>query len=120
MVLTQSGFVGIGTTTPREALSVNGSIRSKEVKVETSNWPDYVFKQTYRLKSLAEVKSFIDKNHHLPEIPTKIEVATDGQNLGEMNKLLLKKIEELTLYLIDLKKDNEILEARVKKLETVK
>ncbi|MES2277548.1 MAG: hypothetical protein V4592_16100 [Bacteroidota bacterium] len=101
-----NGYVGIGTSTPHEALSVNGNIRSKEIKVETSNWPDYVFKSNYHLLSLAEIKTFIDKNHHLPEIPSEQEINKDGVRLGEMNKLLMKKVEELTLYLIE--KDNQM------------
>jgi hypothetical protein len=104
------GNVGIGTATPTEALSVNGKIRSKEVKVETANWPDYVFKPSYQLTPLSEVKLYIDKNQHLPEMPSEQEIAKNGQNLGEINKLLVKKIEELTLYLITL-------ENRVKELE---
>lgn len=99
------GNVGIGTSSPQEALSVNGNIRSKQIKVETDNWPDYVFKKDYQLPSLAEVKTYIDKNQRLPEVPSEQEIAKDGLNLGEMNKLLLKKVEELTLYMIE--KDEE-------------
>lgn len=70
-----------------------------------TGWSDYVFKPTYKLIPLSEVKTYIDQNQHLPEIPSEEEVKKDGINLGEMNKLLLKKVEELTLYLIE--KDNE-------------
>jgi len=101
-----NGFVGIGTATPKETLSVNGNIRSKQVKVETLNWPDYVFKKEYTLPSLSEVKTYIDQNQHLPEMPSAEEIAKDGLNLGEMNKLLMKKVEELTLYLIE--KDKQL------------
>lgn len=110
-----SGNVGIGTNTPREALSVNGNIRAKQIKVEIANWPDYVFKPTYQLPSLTEVKTYIDQNQHLPEIPSEQEIAKDGQNLGEMNKLLLKKVEELTLYLIEQNKRIEKLELQLNK-----
>ncbi|WP_052496345.1 hypothetical protein [Pedobacter lusitanus] len=102
-----TGNVGIGTNNPTEALSVNGNIRSKEIKVEAENWPDYVFKPDYQLPSLADVKTYIDKNQRLPDMPSEHEVAKQGVQLGEMNKLLVKKIEELTLYLIDLKSENE-------------
>ncbi|NHA06367.1 hypothetical protein G7092_21335 [Mucilaginibacter sp. HC2] len=95
------GNVGIGTLTPKEALSVNGNIRSKQIKVELANWPDYVFKKDYQLPSLQEVKAYIDENQHLPETPSAQQIAKDGLNLGEMNKLLMKKVEELTLYLIE-------------------
>lgn len=100
-----AGNVGIGTENPTEKLSVNGSIRSKEIKVEASNWPDYVFKKEYQLLSLEDLKVYIDKNQHLPDMPTESEVAKEGLSLGEMNKLLTKKVEELTLYLIE--KDTE-------------
>lgn len=95
------GNVGIGTDTPRERLSVNGNIRAKEIKVEANNWPDYVFQQGYYLMPLPKVKNYIEINGHLPEIPKAQEVEEQGVSLGEMNKLLLKKVEELTLYLIE-------------------
>ncbi|PTQ92447.1 hypothetical protein C8P68_11247 [Mucilaginibacter yixingensis] len=119
-----SGNVGIGTTTPREALSVNGTIRSKQVKVEIANWPDFVFKPAYSLSPLSEVKAYIDQNQHLPEVPAAATVEKEGMDVAEMNKILLKKVEELTLYLIE--KDKEIdsqkkkdldLEARLSQLE---
>jgi hypothetical protein len=97
--------VGIGTTNPQNLLDVNGTIRAKEVKVE-SGWADFVFKPDYQLKPLAEVEQFITTNGHLPEIPTEKEVAQNGVSLGEMNAKLLQKVEELTLYLI--KQDGEI------------
>lgn len=105
--LVTTGNVGIGTTTPTEKLSVNGKIRAKEVKVETSLWPDYVFKPNYYLRSLHEVEEFIRLNKHLPEIPSASEVEKEGIKLGEMNSKLLQKIEELTLYVIELKRENE-------------
>jgi hypothetical protein len=105
-----SGFVGIGTTRPREALSVNGNICSKQVKVEIINWPDYVFTAKYKIASLSQVKRYIDKNQHLPEMPSEKEVARNGVNLGEIAKVQTKKIEELTLYLIE--KDKQVAEQR--------
>jgi|GEM_PF-579699 len=104
------GNVGIGTETPREKLSVNGRIRAQEVKVETANWPDYVFKANYSLKSLDSLRIFIQENGHLPEVPTADSAEKEGVSLGEMNKILLKKIEELTLYLLE--KDKEISEIK--------
>lgn len=98
-----TGNVGIGTTdTKGYKLGVNGSVIATSVTVKlNSAWPDYVFKSAYQLPSLTEVKSYIDQNQHLPEIPSAEEVEKNGQNLGEMNKLLMKKVEELTLYAIE-------------------
>ncbi len=107
MMINHSGNIGIGTTTPSEKLEVNGTIRTKEVKVESTPWPDYVFSDTYHLNPLSEVSSYIRENHHLPGIPTAEEVAENGIKLGEMNAKLLEKIEELTLYLIEMKEENE-------------
>lgn len=101
MVIDNRGYIGIGTAAPKETLSVNGNIRSKQIKVETANWPDYVFKKDYQMPSLKEVKAYIDQNQHLPEVPSEEQITKEGLNLGEMNKLLLKKVEELTLYLIE-------------------
>jgi len=82
--------------------AVNGSAVAALVTVKLNNvWPDFVFKPTYQLPSLSEVKAYIDQSQHLPEIPSEQEIAKDGQNIGEMNKLLLNKVEELTLYLIE-------------------
>ena len=96
--------VGIGTTTASEKLEVNGTIRSKEVKVEASPWPDYVFDEAYDLKSLAETEQYIKENKHLPNLPSAEEVSENGIELGEMNAKLLEKIEELTLHQIEMMK----------------
>ncbi|WP_313271031.1 MULTISPECIES: hypothetical protein [unclassified Sphingobacterium] len=110
MVLNEDGNLGIGITTPSEKLAVKGNIRAKEIMVEAANWPDYVFEEDYPLTSLSEIEAFIKNNKHLPDIP-KAEIAEkEGISLGEMNKLLLKKVEELTLYLIE--KDKEIRELK--------
>ena len=111
-----NGNVGIGTENPANKLDVNGTIRAKEVKVE-SNWADFVFKPDYQLRPLSEVAQFINANGHLPEIPTEKEVAQNGVSLGEMNAKLLQKVEELTLYLIEKDKKINDLERRVKHLE---
>ena len=105
------GNVGIGTENPAEKLSVNGKIRAKEVKVEVANWPDYVFSKDYRMMSLSAIEQFIKSNGHLPEMPNAAELGENGVYLGEMVKFQQKKIEELTLHLIDkeaeLKKEKE-------------
>ncbi|WP_299433197.1 hypothetical protein [uncultured Aquimarina sp.] len=99
------GKVGIGTTTPTDELSVNGTIRSKEVVCEATSWPDYVFEKDYDLKSLADVESYISENGHLPNIPPASKIEEYGVKLGQMNVLLLEKIEELTLYTISQQKE---------------
>jgi len=110
--------IGTQTMPTGYKFAVNGSAIATSITVMLkSNWPDYVFKPTYQLRPLTEVKEYIDQHQHLPEIPSADEIAKDGLNLGEMNKLLLKKVEELTLYLIE--KDSEIKEqkATVNKLQ---
>lgn len=102
----ENGNVGIGTANPTEKLSVNGSIRAREIKVEAAGWADYVFEEGYKIWSLESLEDFIKKNKHLPEIPNETEVKAGGIALGDMNVKLLKKIEELTLYLIEQNKLN--------------
>jgi len=103
-----SGNVGIGTAnTQGYKLAVNGSVIASSMTVKLfANWPDYVFKNDYALPALSSVKQYIGQNHHLPELPSDAEVAKNGINLGEMNKLLVKKVEELTLYMIE--KDDQL------------
>lgn len=107
LYLNTSGNVGIGTASPTEKLSVKGKIRAQEIKVETANWPDYVFAKDYQLPSLQETERHIKDKGHLPGIPSAEEVKANGVDLGEMNTKLLKKIEELTLHLINLEKNND-------------
>ncbi|RNC85873.1 MAG: hypothetical protein ED557_03630 [Balneola sp.] len=110
-------FVGIGTTDPTNALEVNGTIRSKEVIVEATGWPDFVFLPEYNLLSLEELEAFISTNKHLPDVPNEAEVEENGIKLGEMDATLLKKIEELTLYVIEQNKLNKEQQERIEKLE---
>jgi hypothetical protein len=90
-------------------IKVNGKIFATEVKVSLESWEDIVFDKAYKLMPLPELNSFIATNKHLPEIPSEKEVLENGVNVGEMNALLLKKIEELTLYVIEQQKqiDNQ-------------
>ena len=116
------GNVGIGTTSPTQKLHVKGTVYSTEVKVDLAagTGPDYVFESTYDLKPLAEIETYIKENKHLPEVPSAKEMEKNGVQLGEMNMLLLKKVEELTLHLIELKKENDSLKVRVEKMEVKK
>ncbi len=115
---TNSGAVGIGTLTPDAAykLSVNGKVRAKEIKVE-ANWSDFVFAEGYELMSLVRLEEFIKRNKHLPDIPSEAEVSENGVKVGEMHSKLLQKIEELTLYVIELDKEGKELEARLTNLQ---
>ena len=98
----QNGNVSIGTTDPNSfKLAVGGKIGASEVVVTLERpWPDYVFETDHKLLSLSELEVFIKANKHLPELPTAEEVKESGVSLGEMNAILLKKLEELTLYVI--------------------
>jgi hypothetical protein len=116
MRLTRAGNLGIGTTNPSEKLSVNGKIRAKEVIVET-NWSDYVFADDYKLQSLAEVETQIKTNKHLPGVPSAQEVAEKGVSVGDMQAVLLAKIEELTLHQIAQGKAIGFLQSKVQSLE---
>ncbi|MCX6199922.1 MAG: hypothetical protein NTY88_12000 [Bacteroidetes bacterium] len=90
------------TSTPHDnaQLFVDGKIVAKYVVVTESNWADHVFNRDYALRSLPELENYIAQNHHLPEVPSECEVEEKGVNVGEMNATLLKKIEELTLYVL--------------------
>nr|WP_315176510.1 tail fiber protein [uncultured Flavobacterium sp.] len=104
-----NGNVGIGTTNPTSKLTVAGNINSREVKVSVDAGADFVFEKDYTLPSLQEVEKFVIENKHLPEIASAKEMQKEGINLSEMNIKLLQKIEELTLYMIDFKKEIDVL-----------
>ena len=110
MRVSPEGNIGIGTLSPDAKLTVNGKIRSREVKVDLNfPAPDYVFAPDYKLRSLQEVENYIKENSHLPEIPSAKEFEKNGINVSEMNMALLKKVEELTLYTIEQQKNTEVL-----------
>jgi hypothetical protein len=119
------GNVGIGTYSPDAKLAVKGTVHAQEVKVDLSvPGPDYVFNSDYNLLSLEEIKTYIDQYKHLPEVPSAKEMEANGVQLGEMNMLLLKKIEELTLHMIEhnkamnkLIKDNENQQTEIETLK---
>lgn len=113
--------IGIGTRTAGDLndgyiLNVDGKVRCEELKVYLqSNWGDYVFEEDYQLKPLEEVETYIKENHHLPEVPKAEELEENGMHVSEMLTLQMKKIEELTLYIIEQGKRIELLEQQLAK-----
>jgi hypothetical protein len=127
MIITDAGKVGIGTAAPQELLSVNGNIAAKQVRVTQSGWPDYVFEKNYTLRSLDSVEAFVSTHKHLPDVKSAAKIETDGLDLGENQAALLRKVEELTLYVIELSKtvkqlssDNTTLKRQIGELKTTK
>lgn len=138
VIIDRNGYMGIGTSAPKAKLhvassmvlgssttlpatgymlSVNGKIIAEEVRVQLdANWPDYVFHKNYRLKPLDELEDFINTNRHLPGIPSAKQVADEGLMLGDMQKRVMEKVEELTLYIIQLNKENQLLKQQVDEL----
>lgn len=117
------GKIGMGTSNfvGDFRLYVAGGILAERVKVELQgNWPDFVFAEEHPLSELDEVEQFIEENHHLPGVPSAETVAKEGIDVANMDATLLQKIEELTLYVIQLKKDNELLKTEVKNLSNQK
>lgn len=116
------GNVGIGTNSPGVyKLAVNGTIGARKIKVTQETWADFVFDHDYALPSLQELETYIKANHRLPEMPSTAQVQVEGLDLGEMDRRLLQKVEELTLYLLEMNKTNMELKQRVSELEqTVK
>ncbi len=118
------GNVGIGTTTPDYRLTVNGKIKAEEIQVVVDVPADYVFEKDYSLMPLEEVEQFVTENKHLPGMPDAQSLIANGWQVGEMNNKLLEKVEELTLYMIQLKKttdelqkQNDVLKTQIGKLE---
>ena len=121
MTVLQNGRVGLGTIEPDEKLTVKGKIHANEVRVDllAPIAPDYVFEEDYDLMTLSEVETYIKVNKHLPEVPSAKQMEAEGMHLKEMNLLLLKKVEELTLHLIEMKKQNELQAAQLSKVDTM-
>lgn len=106
-----------GNVTMGENLYVKGKIWTTEITVDLTNpYADYVFSEDYRLSSISDVEKFIEENHHLPDVPSEAEVNESGINLGEMDVILLRKIEELTLYVIEQNKKLEEQESLISKM----
>ncbi len=98
-------------------LNVNGELTAKKVTVTLDGFPDHVFEKDYQLKSLEELEQYINENKHLPGVPSEKEVEKKGLSLGDMQATLLEKIEELTLYLFELKKENKALKEEIKEIK---
>ena len=113
------GCLAIGTTTPGTTykLVVEGKLGAREVVVTKAAWADYVFKDGYNLKPLDKVEEYVKTHKHLEGIPTQTEVNKNGVAVGEMQAKLLQKVEELTLYTIAMKKENDELKTKVEALE---
>ena len=109
-----SGYVGIGTSSPNQKLTVNGTIYGKEVKVDLNvPGPDYVFEKDYSLTSLDDLQSYIEEFKHLPEVPSAVQMEKEGFDVAQMNMVLLKKVEELTLYVINQDKEIKALKKEI-------
>ncbi|WP_349316342.1 hypothetical protein [Chitinophaga sp. MM2321] len=103
---------GLNFDPTKYKLLVEGTIGARKLKItQLSPWPDYVFQADYPLPSLSYVERFVRNNKRLPDIPSQEEIMTDGSDVGEMNRLLMLKVEELTLYIIELNKKVEVLQA---------
>ncbi len=120
MIIKLDGNVGIGTNNPDELLTVKGTVHAREVKVDLQGAlaPDYVFAPDYELLSLKETEDYIKANRHLPEVPSAAEIQEEGLHLKEMNLLLLKKVEELTLHTIRQEKEIQQLKKELAKNNT--
>jgi hypothetical protein len=120
MMIDKLGNIGIGTgataLAANEKLAVNGLIHTKEVKVDLLNWPDYVFAADYKLPTLDEVEQDIKQNGHLPNVPSARTIEQNGLELGAMSKIQQEKIEELTLYILELHKTNETQNKKIEEL----
>ncbi|NOS55378.1 MAG: hypothetical protein HOP37_03870 [Cyclobacteriaceae bacterium] len=127
MTINADGNIGIGIAPNSNSnsykLAVAGSIGAwGEIRVfaNGSTFPDYVFDPSYKLPTLEETEKYVKENRHLPEVPSAAEIEKEGMSLNGMNVILLKKVEELTLHLIELKKENSVLKTRIDKLEKKK
>ncbi|TAJ09146.1 hypothetical protein DMA11_20625 [Marinilabiliaceae bacterium JC017] len=107
-----NGKMGINKNIPEYELDVDGVVRATAIKIK-AHTADFVFDDNYVLRPLNEVDQFIAENNHLPDIPSAAQMEEDGVNMAEMNKLLLQKIEELTLYMINQEKRIKELESRI-------
>lgn len=98
-------------------LENHGLLRARRVKIDLDTWADFVFMEDYELMPLGELKNFLELNKHLPNVPSEEELQQDGLDVAEMNKILMQKIEELTLYIIEQGEKSEELEIKIEALQ---
>ncbi|MEQ1553543.1 MAG: hypothetical protein ABL929_05155 [Ferruginibacter sp.] len=111
-------MIGAGSPATGYLVSINGKMICEELKVQLDGaWPDYVFDKKYKLQSIDDLELFIKRDKHLPGIPSAEQVKIEGVEVGDMQKRLLEKIEELTLYLIEINKENKDLRKEVEALK---
>ena len=132
-----NGNVGVGVESPAAKLHVDGkilcsgeievadlnsnsinvnSLNAKDIQMDMHGAADYVFDENYNLKSLSEVESYVNEHKHLPGMPSAAEMDANGVSVSKMSNLLLEKVEELTLHMIKLEKENAALKAKVESL----
>lgn len=119
LLVKNGGNVIIGTlkmtgTHSDAKLSVDGKIVAKSCYITMTGWADYVFANDYKVPNLYEVEAYYKANKHLPEIPSEKEIIENGVNVADMNKLLLKKIEEMTILMVQQQKDIDALKTKIK------
>ena len=117
ITISPDGKLALGQPNPKDKLEVNGQIHAKAVEVDLNHWPDYVFDKDYNLIDLKSLKAYIKANGHLPDVPAATTVLEEGINLGEMDAILLQKIEELTLHLIEKDQQLDVLSAQLTVLQ---
>lgn len=112
-----NGNVGVGTSNPQSLLAVKGTVTAQKVVVTLLGWSDYVFHPSYKLLPLHLLEKYVKENQRLPEVPSADSVAKHGIDVGDTQALLLKKIEELTLYIIEQNRRIDDLKSRLQNLE---
>lgn len=121
LFINSDGNITVGTSRTFSTdflMSVDGNMRARSIRVNSDYWADYVFDSTYNLMPLAQLEEYVTTEGHLPDVPTEAEVCEDGIDLATMNAQLLKKVEELTLYMIEMNKRIKELEKQLQETQT--